>query len=508
MIASVSTLVYMTWPDAKTFTIKLYNANFKKDAGIMCAADAKECSDGSYVSRVAPSCEFAECSEVTEKECIKEGEYVDTPSEDSFECCGNLVKTPVTAPMDENCEPIIPEGSTGPEPGWTCLACGDGECNSEYENKCNCTEDCEENILDTSDWKSFEDSNLRYELKYPEYWSLDKISDDGTINKLFYKDAEIILGALGHGLPPEWETNKNEVEIDGKKYDVIEYMFNGEIKTKLINFVIKKDDKDYTFGIELTGKIDNEIVVDYDKILSTFKFIDSEDCVTEGESYTNLSHIDEEFPNMQCCDGLENKRFYSIIDGECTPSEDAQVCVNCGDGECGFGENRCNCPEDCEDEFGIKPADSDTPAAGICSIGGESLGMANININQDTSSPRCVKIFATEKIKFTNNTEEEINIDFAGYNLVINPDESETIDKATGEYLELGVHIIPNIAEVWVVPSTDSPIPEIDTDNDGLSDEKEEMYDTDPNNPDTDGDGYLDGDEVKNGYNPNGEGKL
>ncbi len=73
--------------------------------------------------------------------------------------------------------------------------------------------------------------------------------------------------------------------------------------------------------------------------------------------------------------------------------------------------------------------------------------------------------------------------------------------------------------------------PEIDTDKDGLSDEEEtvlgtdinktdtdgdglfdreevEVYDTDPLNPDTDGDGYQDGAEVKNGYNPNGAGKL
>ncbi len=49
----------------------------------------------------------------------------------------------------------------------------------------------------------------------------------------------------------------------------------------------------------------------------------------------------------------------------------------------------------------------------------------------------------------------------------------------------------------------------IDSDEDDLIDIDElSKYKTDPNNPDTDGDGYNDGDEVKNGYNPNGEGKL
>lgn len=47
----------------------------------------------------------------------------------------------------------------------------------------------------------------------------------------------------------------------------------------------------------------------------------------------------------------------------------------------------------------------------------------------------------------------------------------------------------------------------IDSDGDGLSDEREKVFYTDPANPDTDGDGYLDGLEVDNGYSPHaGEG--
>lgn len=49
----------------------------------------------------------------------------------------------------------------------------------------------------------------------------------------------------------------------------------------------------------------------------------------------------------------------------------------------------------------------------------------------------------------------------------------------------------------------------IDTDNDGLSDYEEvKIYRTNPLNADSDGDSYLDGAEVKSGYNPNGVGKL
>lgn len=48
----------------------------------------------------------------------------------------------------------------------------------------------------------------------------------------------------------------------------------------------------------------------------------------------------------------------------------------------------------------------------------------------------------------------------------------------------------------------------LDLDNDGLTDMQESAYGTDLANPDTDGDGYKDGDEVESGFNPAGEGKL
>ena len=47
-----------------------------------------------------------------------------------------------------------------------------------------------------------------------------------------------------------------------------------------------------------------------------------------------------------------------------------------------------------------------------------------------------------------------------------------------------------------------------DTDEDRLADTEEERYGTDPSNKDTDGDGYLDGDEVAAGFNPRGGGLL
>lgn len=41
-----------------------------------------------------------------------------------------------------------------------------------------------------------------------------------------------------------------------------------------------------------------------------------------------------------------------------------------------------------------------------------------------------------------------------------------------------------------------------DIDKDGLENWEEDIYNTDPNNPDSDGDGYLDGEEVASGFDP------
>lgn len=59
-----------------------------------------------------------------------------------------------------------------------------------------------------------------------------------------------------------------------------------------------------------------------------------------------------------------------------------------------------------------------------------------------------------------------------------------------------------------VISSNPFPVastPGVDTDSDGLTDTEESVvYGTDPSLPDTDGDGFLDGNEVFHGYNPYG----
>ncbi len=54
---------------------------------------------------------------------------------------------------------------------------------------------------------------------------------------------------------------------------------------------------------------------------------------------------------------------------------------------------------------------------------------------------------------------------------------------------------------------TDSSLDPCDQDGDGLKNEEEDIFGTDAENKDTDGDGYEDGKEVQNGFEPNGPGR-
>jgi hypothetical protein len=70
---------------------------------------------------------------------------------------------------------------------------------------------------------------------------------------------------------------------------------------------------------------------------------DEESCIVEGES-------GEVYPgSSSCCEGLSGLTCDEPDEnGNCrTGCSETFVCANCGNGECGDGENKCNCPVDC-----------------------------------------------------------------------------------------------------------------------------------------------------------------
>ena len=95
------------------------------------------------------------------------------------------------------------------------------------------------------------------------------------------------------------------------------------------------------------------------------------------------------------------------------------------------------------------------------------------------------------------------------------PEEQRTAEIGQAQIeISMNINNINETIEVAVPQSTIS-ISDVqalfidkDTDEDGLTDTEEATYGTEIDNPDTDGDGYSDGSEVENGYNPAGEGEL
>lgn len=94
------------------------------------------------------------------------------------------------------------------------------------------------------------------------------------------------------------------------------------------------------------------------------------------------------------------------------------------------------------------------------------------------------------------------------YRYMVKPDGQEyslvyCLGEETG-VISPGYHIgtpagVNDFEEIW---NTE------DSDDDGLNYYEENFYGTDPNNPDSDGDGHEDGVEVEGGYNPAGEGII
>ncbi|MFH1532577.1 MAG: MopE-related protein [Pseudomonadota bacterium] len=68
-------------------------------------------------------------------------------------------------------------------------------------------------------------------------------------------------------------------------------------------------------------------------------------CVPEGEGFTTFDPL-----LVGCCPGLTAiiQAYYDPATGMCGMVGNAFVCTHCGDGQCGPGENPCNCEADCD----------------------------------------------------------------------------------------------------------------------------------------------------------------
>jgi len=101
---------------------------------------------------------------------------------------------------------------------------------------------------------------------------------------------------------------------------------------------------------------------------------------------------------------------------------------------------------------GLKPPDSDTPAAGIC---GEAQGdpvsiVLGIGPDGIPLAGRCIKITPAQRLKLINQSNGPINVKFAEYYINLPVGGEMLLDKPVGQYLALGVHFLSMGPELWV----------------------------------------------------------
>ncbi len=103
-----------------------------------------------------------------------------------------------------------------------------------------------------------------------------------------------------------------------------------------------------------------------------------------------------------------------------------------------------------------------------------------------------------------NNDRFALDLSLSGFNEAVNiaaPSNSKPLGLAIFQLFD-------QVAKSGVEIEGISPAMFIDEDDDGLYDSLEELYGTVVGQIDSDNDGYSDGEEVKNGYNPAGDGRL
>jgi hypothetical protein len=123
-----------------------------------------------------------------------------------------------------------------------------------------------------------------------------------------------------------------------------------------------------------------------------------------------------------------------------------------------------------------------------------NLAPQSSNLNQVAVNNENANV-ANENLNLENlNTEGNLN-------LADNENANGNLNEPTNENInaDLNVNENQNInVPAGIVPYASS----LDSDSDKLTDAEEDLYQTEKRKPDTDGDGFLDGDEVINGYNP------
>ncbi|HSF81543.1 MAG TPA: hypothetical protein VLA49_09935 [Anaerolineales bacterium] len=109
---------------------------------------------------------------------------------------------------------------------------------------------------------------------------------------------------------------------------------------------------------------------------------------------------------------------------------------------------------------GLKPAEGDTPAAGIClePQGGQVAIVLGTDLSGMPLAGRCVTLNPMQRISLINQSGGPFAIQFANFYIDLPPGNEVLLDKPVGEYLAPGVHFLQMGPELWVKDAEAAPV--------------------------------------------------
>jgi len=289
-----------------------------KGGQTVCTMEAKQCADGSYVSRTGPNCEFTACPAASD--CVKENESIGAvyPGVVPKQCCAGLT-------------PVIPQNIVGTQ----------GICKKIEEA--------------TKDWKTYINENYGFEFQYPKdhtvYTTIDEAksllipADAQSNNVKIAEDEKLLFGAEANILEfkfiPEkisagdW-LEKNKATLFSKEATVT--VKNFELGGKSALEVNGAGTIDSLYGVVIIEENNGLLIITqgvssnlFNNILATFKFVSpgpqscqtDSDCAcgtkidTGGCFYGNKQYVDTKKQCPDFCSGIDGKMVTRCVKNVC-----------------------------------------------------------------------------------------------------------------------------------------------------------------------------------------------